>query len=143
MNRWPETSSTIAVPIATTQGLRTSTGSTPAPKRIRLVFDANAVNTANASPRRPSATQTAPKLRVSASRETLGRCVDRSSKPCRSRSDDCYVINSIGFERRHQPDTTCQRDFARIAQDFAARAEHDRQFARRDVEALDQGLGAR
>ena len=76
-------------------------------------------------------------------REALGCCIDRGSKPRRSCSDDRHVINPIRFERYQQPNAARQRDFARVAQHFAARTEHDWQFARRYVKAVDQSLGAR
>src|SRR5258708_7565239 len=67
MNRPPEISSTVAAPVATTQGLRTCIGNIPAPSRILEVLIASALSSAKTSPRRPSATQVAPSPFLSAS----------------------------------------------------------------------------
>ena len=53
-------------------------------------------------------------------------------------ADDDDVIDAIGIDRPDQADATGKLVLAGIAQQLAARAQHDRQLAGVDMEALDQ-----
>ena len=75
-------------------------------------------------------------------RETLRAGIDRGRQPGRAGADHGDVEDMIGVDRADQADAAAERGFGRIAQQLAARAEHDRQLLGRDLEALDQGARA-
>ena len=74
-------------------------------------------------------------------RQTFGRGVDRSGKPCRTGTDDGYVVDLGGIDRAHQPDAAGEIGLGGIAKQLAAGTEDDGKLTGSDMEALDQRLG--
>src|SRR5262249_17920619 len=103
MNREPEISSTAAAPIATTQGLGTSTGRIPAPSRILEVLIASALSNAKTSPRRPSATHVAAKPLASATaRATASGCSNSRKCPAAAAGElGCRCNHKAGAWKMH------------------------------------------
>ena len=75
--------------------------------------------------------------------KTLGGCVNRGGEARRAGADDDHVINLVRIDRPDQSKATGKPVFAGTAQQFAAGAQNDWQFAGFDVEALDQCLRIR
>ena len=71
-------------------------------------------------------------------REAFGGRIDRGGKAGRPGADDRDVVEVIGIDRPDHADAAGKLELARIAQQLPARAEHDRQLAGIDMEALDQ-----
>ena len=70
----------------------------------------------------------------------FGRRIDRGGEAGRPGTDDRDVVEAIGIDRPHHADAAGKLELARIAQQLPARAQHDRQLAGIDMEALDQRL---
>src|SRR5207253_8554541 len=68
---------------------------------------------------------------------------DRGGKTRRSGADDDHVVNLVRIDRSDEANAPGKLDLARIAQQFSVGTDDDRQFAGRDVEALDQRLSTR
>ena len=75
--------------------------------------------------------------------QSLRRGVNRRRQSRRARTDDRHVVELRRIDRPHQADAARQLVIARIAQQFAVRAKHDRQVMRIDMKALDQRLRTR
>jgi len=69
--------------------------------------------------------------------------INRGGKAGRSGADDDHVINRLRIDRFDEADAARELVLARIAQEVSVGTDDDRQFARIDVEALDQRLRAR
>src|SRR5204863_3763296 len=76
-------------------------------------------------------------------RETLGRRVDRRGKTRGSGADDGDVIDGGGIDGSEETNAAGELRLTRVAQQLSAWTQHDRQLERIDVEALEQGVGAR
>jgi hypothetical protein len=64
--------------------------------------------------------------------------INRRRKSGRPRPHDRDVVDAVGIDRPHHADAARQLVLSGIAQQLAIRAEHDRQLAGIDMEALDQ-----
>ncbi len=72
------------------------------------------------------------------------RCaVDGCREACRSGTDDREVVRPRRIDRADEAEAACELGLARVLEDAAVRAEHDRQLRRIDVEPLDEGSRAR
>jgi hypothetical protein len=67
---------------------------------------------------------------------------DGGGKTGRAGADNGGVIDRAGIDRPDQPDATGQFALGGIAQNLAARTQHDRQMLGLDGEAPQEGLGA-